>query len=73
MRPATHRETALVHALADGELTQFEAARVRAHLAHCAACARELGDAVQMGDLARRLAALQRSRSWCAVRKPPVN
>ena len=70
MRRTPHRETVLVHALADGELTPFEAARVRSHLAHCAACARELGDAVHLDDLGQRVAQLEQERRRCCYSEP---
>lgn len=45
--------SAVVHLLADGELQEAEAEGARAHAAGCAACRRDLEDALQIGALAR--------------------
>ena len=60
-----HTETGLIHALADGELTRFDASRLRSHLARCPACAKELGDLVHLEELGERLALLERARACC--------
>ena len=46
-----HPELALVHALADGELSAADAARARSHLATCEACQAELADVMQLAAL----------------------
>lgn len=43
----------VVHLLADGELRGAEAEGARAHAAGCAACGRDLEDALQLGALVR--------------------
>ncbi|MBS2025215.1 MAG: zf-HC2 domain-containing protein [Deltaproteobacteria bacterium] len=48
MTTAAHPETDLVHALADGELEQAEADRLRAHIVTCDVCTRELDDVTQL-------------------------
>ena len=60
----SHPETDRVSALADGELAPAEAASLRAHIAQCAVCARELEDVIQLkvaeGSLRARTAATVR-------------
>jgi anti-sigma factor RsiW len=71
MRVPPHQETFLVHALADGELTPFEAARLRVHLARCPICALELCDAIHLGELGERLARVDRGPFWWTIATPP--
>lgn len=71
MRAPPHRETGLVHALADGELGPLDASQVRSHLARCPSCARELGDALLLGELGERLASVEGSLPWCWTAKSP--
>jgi hypothetical protein len=47
-----HPELELVHALADGELSQADAERARDHLATCAECQAELADILQLAAVA---------------------
>ena len=59
MNRELHPEADLVHALTDGELGPVDAERVRAHVARCAVCARELGDVVQFKLVERGLQRLR--------------
>jgi hypothetical protein len=63
------RETARVHALADGELDPAERDEVRAHLADCAPCQQELAEALQMAALAT---AARKVRLEPVAMVPPV-
>jgi hypothetical protein len=47
-REMTCERSPLIHALADGELSQSEAADTRAHLADCPACQAELAEVMQL-------------------------
>ena len=46
----THHPLVAISAYADGELTEQEEARVKAHLAQCTECARELALIRSMGE-----------------------